>query len=249
MSQARGEGPGRVTHGRGSRTWGDGGSLGGGLFAGGWGTRVSATQVVKVVGQRAKGATGSLSSRTRWRWPRRDCPAAQPLQERMHRPDHRIFQSETWLDVIQLGAAAPPPWRLGPCFQERLTPPSRCPSVATGWGGGRTPGSRGPQPGGADCPHPYPRGPAAGHLTPQLWTELPSTQGRETPHTRTLHPPEALQDPTSDPALANAPFQGHQGRLTPPSGTPARRPSWGSPAPAPLQRPLCHSGAPRTLAC
>ena len=98
-------------------------------------------------------------------------------------------------------------------------------------GGGHTPGSRGPQPGGADSPHPYTRGPAAGHLTPQLWTEPPSMQGRERPHTRALHPLEALQDPTSDPALANAPVQGHQGQLTPLSGTPARRPSWGSPPP------------------
>ena len=154
----------------------------------------------------------------------------------MHRPDHRIFQSETWLDAIQLGAAAPPPWRLGPCFQEWLTPPSRCPSVAKG--GGHTPGSRGPQPGGADCPHPYTRGPAAGHLTPQLWTEPPSMQGPERPHTRALHPLEALQDPTSDPALANAPVQGHQGQLTPLSGTPARRPSWGSPPPQPLSSVL-----------
>ena len=107
------------------------------------------------------------------------------------------------------------------------------PAAALLWprGGGHTPGSRGPQPGGADCPHPYTRGPAAGHLTPQLWTEPPSMQGRERPHTRALHPLEALQDPTSDPALANAPVQGHQGQLTPLSGTPARRPSWGSPPP------------------
>lgn len=75
---------------------------------------------------------GSLSSRTLRPWLRRDCPAAQPLQERMHRPDHRIFQSETWLDAIQLGA--PPPMVPRASFPGRLTPPSR-PSVATGWGG------------------------------------------------------------------------------------------------------------------
>lgn len=107
-----------------------------------------------------------------------------------------------------------------------------------GQGGGHTPGSRGPQPGGADCPHPYTRDPATGHLTPQLWTEPPSMQGQERPHTRALHPLEALQDPTSDPALDNAPVQGHQGQLTPLSGTPARRPSWGSPPPQPLSSAL-----------
>lgn len=240
MSQGRGEGPGRVTHGRGSRTWGDGGSLGGGLFAGGWGARVSATQVVNVVGQRAKGATGSLSSRTRWRWPRRDCPAAQPLQERMHRPDHRIFQSETWLDAIQLGAAAPPPWRLGPCFQERLTPPSRCPSLATG--GGAPQGVGGPSQVELTAPTPTP-----GAL-PQV-TSLPNSRqnsllfraGRGpthepfTPQRHSRIPHQTLRWPTP------------QFRVTK-DGSPHRQ----APRPgvqAPLQRPLCHSGVPRTLAC
>lgn len=231
MSQGRGEGPGRVTHRRGSHTWGDGGSLGGGLFAGGRGAQISATQVVKVVGQRAKGCHPA-PSRLAHGGAGHTGTAQLPSHCRKECTTLTTEFSSRRLGLMRSSwEPLPHPHGASGLVSRKGSPHPAAALLCVG--GGHTPGSRGPQPGGADCPHPYPRGPATGHLTPQLWTEPPSMQGRERPHTRALHPPEALQDPTSDLALANAPVQGHQGWLTPLPGTPARRPSWGVPLPSP----------------
>ena len=111
------------------------------------------------------------------------------------------------------------------------------PAAALLWphGGAHTPGGRGPPPhpgpGGADYPHTYPRGPAAGHLAPLLWTDPPLLlrRARRGPTHEPFTPQSCSRIPHQTPRRPAPQCRVTKDGSHPLPGIPAGRPSWGSP--------------------